>query len=215
MNRMNILIGGSNETSTSAPKSSQHFASTPLMVLESFLYLLTVFFHSCGLYLLIKVKKNHGDIMVSYTHKRLLALLSGSELLHGIGRIINCIRIITMFDAGVIFEKIIFFIMSITGAIGFSAVNFITVNRLLSAVSPHWYRQYMTKGKFIAVVVSVVAILATATTFTTIHGESFTKSKFVSSVPKYKMGRFVICISQILYFVFCIFTYISICNTLL
>ena len=105
--------------------------------------------------------------------------------------------------------------MSISGALGFSAVNFITINRLLSTVYPHWYRQYMTKGKFITVVVCVMFVLGSATTVVVIQGDTFTKSKFVSSVPMYVRGRLTICIPQILYFVFCIFAYFAILNTLL
>ena len=213
MYRINFTINDHKEITAS--KSSLKSTGIPLIVTEGFLYLLTVLFHSGGLYLLLKVKKNQSDNMAAYTHKRLLVLLSSNELFYGIGRIINCVRILTEFDGGVIFDKFIYSIMSISGALGFSAVNFITINRLLSTVYPHWYRQYMTKGKFMSVVVCVMLLFGSVTTVVVIQGDTLTKTKFVSSVPMYIRGRLTICIPLILYFIFCIFAYRAIFNTLL
>ena len=120
--------------------------SSSSYIAANILHLIGVLFHSCGFYLLLKVKKTQTNNIVAFSNKRLLALLSSSE----IGNALFCIAAYTslLFSAPLNVVGISSLMSWISNALSLSAIYLITFNRLVSSVNPLWYRKWMTKRKF-------------------------------------------------------------------
>ena len=164
--------------------------------------------NSAGLYLLFKVKKNQGNSIVAYTNKRLLALLSSSELTHGIFSMVIFISKIRPIDVDAF--DVVDYISITSSGVAYSAVMLITLNRLLSAVYPFKYQHSMTKKKFIIMVVLGVAVMTSLCVAFSIIAW---RARSIQS-PKFITFRVLDHILYI-YLLFCAFTYVVIFTTIL
>ena len=134
----------------------------------TFLFLIGTVFHSLGLYLLLKIKKIQAGNMASYTNKKLLVLLSCSELSYGLFVSITYTTFLSGKKSNEVEVTIPGSIAMISWGISLSATFLTTLNRLLSTVYPLWYRATITKKKFVVVVVSVTVVISTTTTISSL-----------------------------------------------
>ena len=180
-------------------------------VIASFLHLVSVILHTCGLYLLMKIKKTRSSNMVVYTNKNLLVLLSCSELSTGLFSIIGHICLIM--DSPNIAVSIPASIMWISGGFSLSVIYMITLNRLLSAVFVLWYRRMMTKRIFVVMVGSVGVIMAGISMGCNamVYGYGITTSLTSACI----ISRLIITLLYSFYLIFCVLTYILIFITII
>ena len=172
----------------------------------TFLFLIGTVFHSCGFYLLLKIKKIQTGNMASYTNKKLLVLLSCSELLYGLFVAITNTSILSGKKSDDLEVIIPGSIAMISWGISISATFLITSNRLLSTVYPLWYRATITKKKFVVVVVSVTVVVTTISTICSLVYFQIIATSSNSIV----ISRVFMVIFLNLFLIFCIFTYIVI-----
>ena len=181
----------------------------PMTIATILLSVLVGIFHVGGLYLLFKVKRpSCNNNMVSYTNFTLLVLLSVSEL--------SCAVFTAAYDVGRIKKQLIVLVGGILlywfyAGLNLSAYYLITFNRLLSTIRPLWYRRSMTKKKF-NILVLIICVVITSTCVAC----NVVISMFRVRLTKYVfICRAIILFLIVIYFVFCIFTYVAILITIL
>ena len=93
--------------------------------------------------------------------------------------------------------------INITMGLSLSAVYLITLNRLLGALYPFWYRSSVTQRKFVGVVITVSFVV---TTIFTAANEMVTLEYGLKSM----IGLVIQAVEYFIYFVLCICSYIII-----
>ena len=73
--------------STQHNENESNSTNIYVLITQVLINILVILFHSCGLYLLVKVKKDGAGNMVVYTNRKLLILLSISQFFNGVGRV--------------------------------------------------------------------------------------------------------------------------------
>ena len=178
----------------------------PYTVATIFLSVMIVIFHSFGLYLLFNVKKTRSNNMVGYSNKKLLILLSSTELSNGLFSITWL-----LFMKVPLVLVISGLLMLIGGGLSLSAIYLMTLNRLLSTVYPLWYIRSMSKKKFVVLVVLVCFVVTGLSIGCNIVVYGYRNIK----IPGITTSSFIICRIIVhllfnLYLIFCVFTYVAI-----
>ena len=155
--------------------------------------------------MLIKVKikpssTGSDENMVSYTNTRLLIMLSASELTTSVVLVIDKTKVLVE-QRGVF--SIITIIFLVSAGFSLSVIYSITLNRLISTVYPLWYRNTMTKEKFIG-----AAALGCFVTAGLLFSMGIVYWKFFVHGEKLWLPAMIIGFALYsLYFVFCVITY--------
>ena len=169
------------------------------------LSIIVIFLHSIALCLLIKAKgkrlssstNNNTTTMVVLSNFILLVLISSWELLFCVIRIIMD----NLDHENVVYEYLLS--VNISMGLSISTMYLMTLNRLLVALYPFRYQSSMTKRKFAGLVLSVsITVSAIFTTGSYLFYNSGWKTMLIGGV----MNNLV----YIVYFVFCISSYILI-----
>ena len=145
--------------------------------------------------------------MVAYSNKRLLVLLSSSELLQGMFATVIFVHRIEQISREAF--NTVNALSQISRGVGYSGVMLITLNRLLSTIYPFKYQRTMTKVKFALMVVSGCTLRTSLyVTFSMIPLLTRSISTFITY-------RVLDNLLFIFYFIFCTSTYTVIFITIL
>ncbi len=159
-NSLPVAFESVSANNTNAISSSARVVQTT-HILRILFSVLSSLFHVGGLCLLFTVKRRKRTStpitnMVSYSSVTLLIFLSFSEMVQGFFTAVIAV-------CEIINQKVINFIamgvVMVSQGMGVCSIYLITLNRLVGALYPLWYRRTMTKKKFYAVVVCVSVIV--------------------------------------------------------
>ena len=184
-----------------------------IAIASNVMHSIVVILHSCGLYLLFKVKKTQNDNMVVYCNKKLLIFLSCSELFCGLLFLTSYV-ILQMKEW--LLHSTFTVIMLASAGLSLSATYLITLNRLVSTMCPLWYRCSMTETKFIVVAVSVCVVVTGIQVVCSLVVYGYlTGQLIIVSRPTFLICKQIISAIYNLYLIFCVFTYVLIFITIL
>ena len=167
-------------------------------------------FHCMGLFLLMTVKRTRlsdTNNMVLYSNFVLLTLLSTWELLFSTSN--ASLRIIRQFVNKEHTRPVRFYFDTITMGLSFSTIYLMTLNRLLGSLYPFWYIRWMTKRRFLCVVLSVTSLISTIMIAGNIMG------RYGDPLSSFVGEDVMVPTVYLSYFVFCVTTYILIFKKIL
>ncbi len=165
---MRNSIVPSNQTSSDTQIHPIHPLHPTVKIFVMSLLFLTVFFHSCGLYLLFTVKRKRlsttPNNIVPYVNVTLLIMLSFTEMISALSFLVSMVSNLIVTGVNVrtkhyiIVKSIAFYLTWISIGINRATMYSITLNRLISTKYPFWYQSSMSKKKFYTVLICTIYV---------------------------------------------------------